>query len=120
MKVQEFINLLFEIEVNAHIAHLQTTGQGSFAKHSALNTLYDDIVDLRDRFVESYQGYYEIIKGYKSIQVKEDIDFIEYLTINCDRISLYRESLDEGYLQQICDDILELINSTKYKLKYLR
>jgi len=62
MKIQEFASLLFDIEINSHIAHLQTD---KYSDHMALNSLYVDIVDLRDRFIESYQGKYEIITGYK-------------------------------------------------------
>lgn len=64
MKVSEFVSYLFEIEVVAHIAHAQTT---SFAMHLALGTLYEDIVGHRDSFIESYQGKYGIITGYKSV-----------------------------------------------------
>lgn len=117
MKVQEFIQSLFEIEINAHIAHLQTS---SYAQHKALNDLYVDIVDLRDRFIESYQGNYGIISGYNTtFSVKEGTDMIPYLKNLKKDYKVYRDTLTEGYLQQIVDDIFELLNSTIYKLKFL-
>ena len=116
MKVQEFISLLFEIEINSHIAHLQTN---KYSEHVALNTLYDEIIDLRDRFVESYQGKNEIITGYK-VSSSEGIEMIPYLKSSLTSIEEYRLTLEDGYLQQICDDIIELITSTLYKLRFLK
>lgn len=116
MKINEFTSLLFEIEINSHIAHLQTD---SYSEHKALNELYVDIVDLRDRFIESYQGKYNIITGYK-VSSKEGIEMIPYLKSCLKSIEEYRLSLEDGYLQQICDDIIELLSSTLYKLKFLK
>lgn len=117
MTVEEFVSSLFEIEVNIHIAHLQTT---SYAEHKALNDVYEDIVELRDRFIESYQGKYGIIKGYKSFSIKEGLQPINYLKNFISQFEKYRLTLEQGYLQQICDDILELLNSAVYKLTYLK
>lgn len=117
MKTEEFASLLFEIETISHIAHLQTT---SFAQHLALDELYKNIVEHRDSFIESYQGKYGIIKGYKSFTIKEGLDMIQYLKESSSNIDTYRETLTEGYLQQIVDDIQELLNTVIYKLKFLK
>jgi hypothetical protein len=117
MKVEEFASSLFALETDIHIAHLQTD---SFAVHMALNSLYQDIVDLRDRFIESYQGKYGIIKGYKSFSISEGLVPVKYLTTKSEEYTAFRETLDCSYCQQICDDILELINGTLYKLKFLK
>lgn len=117
MKVQEFIQSLFEIEINAHIAHLQTS---SYAQHMALNTLYTDVVDIRDKFAESYQGQYGILKGFSgTISIKEGVDMVSYINSLKTPLNGFRESLTDGYLQQIVDDLFELLNSTVYKLKFL-
>lgn len=117
MNTQEFLSSLFEIEVNIHIAHLQTT---SYSEHKALDEVYSGIVDLRDRFIESYQGKYGVVKGYKSFQIKEAIDPINYLKDFCISYEEFRLTLEDGYLQQITDDILELLYSSIYKLKTLK
>lgn len=116
MTVQEFIGSLFEIEVNAHIAHLQTT---SYAEHKALDSLYKDIVDLRDGFIESYQGQFGIIEGYPQIKVQEFTSIVSYLTVKANAFRKYRSELTEGYLQNQVDTINELLFSTLYKLKNL-
>lgn len=116
MKIQEFASLLFDIETVAHIAHLQTN---KFSDHMALNGLYEDIVPLRDRFIESYQGKYGIIKGYDLDNKPEDDDIIDYLQDKAKAVESFREEIKDGYLQQIIDDILELLYGTLYKLKEL-
>jgi len=115
MKVQEFASLLFDIEINSHIAHLQTN---KYSDHMALNDLYENIVDLRDRFIESYQGKYEIITGYK-ITLKEGNEMIPYLKECLKSVEQYRLTLEDGFLQQITDDVIELLSSTLYKLRFL-
>ena len=117
MKVQDFTAKLFEIEVVTHIAHLQTT---SFSKHLALNSLYSDIVGLRDRFIESYQGKYGIITNYSKIEIKEGLDMVTYIRTCISEFETYRLTLEDGYLQQIIDDIIELLASTNYKLINLK
>lgn len=117
-KVAEFISALFELEVNIHIAHLQTS---SFSEHKALGELYEEISGLRDRFAEAYQGDYGIITGYKSFSIKEGINPYVYIDEQCEKIEEYRKTLDESpYLQAIIDDINELMYSVKYKLKFLK
>lgn len=113
--IMGFISSLFEVEVAAHIAHLQTK---SYAQHMALNDLYTGIVDLRDRFIESYQGKYGIMKGY-SVNVKEGQDMVKYIIEKLTLAEQTRPKLKDGWLQQITDDIIELYAGTLYKLKFL-
>ena len=115
MKVEEFASLLFDIESVSHVAHLQTK---KFSDHMALNDLYDGIVDLRDRFIETYQGKYGIIKGYE-LESDPEIEIKVYLKETVGAIEKYREELKDGYLQQIVDDVIELIYGTLYKLNTL-
>lgn len=104
----------------AHVFHLQTQ---SFAEHKALNDYYDGIVDLFDGIVESYQGKYGIIKNYKSFKIeqykngKKTISYFERLL---DIIDENRESVEDSYIQNQIDAIQELINSTIYKLRFLK
>ena len=115
--IKDFVTLLFEIEYVSHIKHLQTQ---SFAQHMALGGLYEGIVGHRDSYIESYQGKYGIINGYKVVSPREDMDILSYLKACTTKIEAYREKVTDGYLQQIIDDILELIYSTTYKLRFLK
>lgn len=114
---QEFVSVLFEIEVMAHIAHLQTT---SLSQHISLNDLYQSMPELRDAYAEAQQGISGIIRGYNNITVKEGVNMVEYLTKKCAEIKEYRETLTEGFLQQDVDNILDKIYSVMYKLKVLK
>jgi hypothetical protein len=117
----QFVSTLFASRTQAHIFHLQTP---SFAAHKALNDYYDEIVGLTDSFVEGYQGKYGIITGYTNVALLEyesDNAIINYFNILDMFISKTRNLVcPDSYLQNIIDEILALINSTLYKLKYLK
>lgn len=117
----QFVSTLFASRTQAHVFHLQTP---SFAAHSALNTYYDEIVGLTDSFVEGYQGKYGIITGYSNVALLEYEsceEIINYFTILNMYISKTRETVcQDSYLQNIIDEIVMLINSTIYKLTYLK
>ena len=104
----------------AHVFHLQTQ---SFAEHKALNDYYDGVVALFDGIVESYQGKYGIIKNFKTFKIeqyrngKKTISYFERLF---DIIEENRDSVDDSYLQNQIDTVQELINSTIYKLRFLK
>ena len=117
MKIQEFINCLFEIRINGHIAHLQTK---SFAEHKALDELYTGIVDLTDSYVETYQGIYGIITDYnEKISVKNGLDMTKYLMEERKKFREYRKEVLQTELQQKIDDIIEFLDTIIYKLKFL-
>ena len=117
----QFVSTLFASRTQAHVFHLQTP---SFAAHKALNKYYEQIVDLTDDFVEAYQGKYGIITGYANVALQEyesDDAIINYFAILDMYISKTREMIcPDSYLQNIIDEIVALINSTLYKLKYLK
>ena len=115
-KAAELISLLFNARTNAHFAHLQTS---SFAQHKALDEFYNGVVELADRFAESYQGCYGIITGY-NIGNLETNNAIQMLENQKSQIMTLRKSFDEPHLQQIIDDITELYSSTLYKMKFLK
>ena len=104
----------------AHVFHLQTK---SYAEHIALNGYYDAVVPLFDGIVESYQGKYGIIKNFKTFKVeqyrngKKTISYFERLL---DIIEENRDSVEDSYIQNQIDTVQELINSTIYKLKFLK
>jgi hypothetical protein len=116
MNCGEFLSSLFEITVVTHIAHLQTS---SFSEHKALGELYDGLEDQLDAYAEAYQGEYGIVKGYKDFKLSEGEDMVSYLKKKADEIEKYRGMLTEGYLQQLVDNMLELIKTTIYKLRFL-
>jgi hypothetical protein len=89
----------------------------------ALNAYYDGITELIDGLVESYQGQYGIIENYKSYDIqnyKSTDDTIKYLNGICEKVNKLRDCCKDSYIQNQIDTICELVNSTLYKLKFLK
>ena len=119
--IGQFISTLFASRTQAHVFHLQTP---SFAAHKALNDYYDEIVGITDGIAESYQGKYGIISGYGNIALQEYqsceaiIMFFETL---CMYVEKSRQILpQDSYLQNQIDEVVALIKSTIYKLRFLK
>jgi len=119
--IGQFVSTLFASRTQAHVFHLQTP---SFAAHKALNEYYDEIVDLTDGLVESYQGKYGIITGYGNVALQEYQScegIILYFTTLLMFIEKSRQVLcQDTYIQNQIDEIVALINSTIYKLRFLK
>ena len=116
------IGTLMQSRNQAHIYHLQVQGVGSYAAHKALNKYYDEIVDKIDGLAEGVQGRYGIITGYKMADtIREDNNARMYF----DGLSKFVEAIrkqipQDSYIQNQVDEIVDLIESTKYKLKFLQ
>lgn len=116
----EMISLLLHSRTQAHTLHSQTE---SYPEHKALNEYYDGIVDIIDGLVESYQGKYGIIKGYKSydiVEYKSTESTIKYLKDLCGKVEKLRDCCKDSYIQNQIDTVCELINGTLYKLRFLK
>ena len=110
----QFISFLFELEMNLHIAHLQTQ---SYAEHMALG-IWDDVADFRDSFTELLQKD-SILTGYTAPVVRE----VNGTIIVKNAISIvqrYRTTLTETNLQNEVDNLLTTLETALYKLKFLK
>jgi hypothetical protein len=117
---EEMISKLFHSRTQAHVLHLQTN---SYAEHKALQKYYNTIVDLIDDITESYQGKHGIIEGYKSYDIvnyQNNSQVVKYFQDLEKEVQKLREFFKESYLQNEIDNVEKLINSTIYKLKYLK
>lgn len=115
----EMVCQILHSQKQAHIFHL---GTKSFAEHMALNGYYDEIDELVDGLIESFQGKYGLLTNYKSYKVqsyKNKKQVLKYFTSLLNTIEEKRDSVDDSYLQNQIDTIQELIYSTMYKLKFL-
>lgn len=113
-----YIGTLMQSRNQAHIYHLQTT---SFAQHKALQDYYEGVVNLIDDLVESYQGKYGILRGYKMGNVlKEDDNPTMYFEGLCKFLETIATTLPQDtFLVNQYDEVMTLVQSTKYKLKFL-
>ena len=115
----EMISILLHSRTQIHTYHWQTK---SYAEHIALNGYYDGIVPLVDGLVESYQGKYEMLKGFKNYTINEyksTNETVKYLKGVFSKIEKLRKSCKDSYIQNQIDTVQELISSTLYKLRFL-
>ena len=111
-----FVATLLHSATVTHLQHLQTK---SYAAHKALQKYYEGIPDLVDSFAESYQGEYGLITDYPSDR-HNATDPKAYMDRLADFVSEIRSVLPkDSPLQNTVDEIMSLINSTRYKLKFL-
>ena len=117
-KVAQFTSTLFASRTQAHIFHLQTT---SYAQHIALGAYYDEIIPLVDSLTELIQGRYGIVRGYISpATFKEDDSTVSYFEALLKYVDLKRAELpQDSNIQNQVENIIDLVDSTLYKLKYL-
>ena len=119
----DMIATLLHSQTQVNIFHWQTKSQSSFSEHKALQEYYEGIDGLVDNIVESYQGKYEIITGYKTIKTvdyKSTEQVISYFKELDENIEKNRTSVKESYIQNQIDTVQELIYSTLYKLRFLK
>ena len=120
--VAEFIGTLLHSATITHFMHLQAQGEGSFAKHMALGTYYDEIVDLVDGLAETIQGCYEeIIAPYPNMFANVSGDALQYMRMLREYVSDNRQNMPQmSNIQNEIDTIVSLIDSTIYKLRFLK
>lgn len=117
--VMDLVMCLLHSVTNAHILHFQTT---SFSEHMALGTFYSEIGDLIDGFVEAFQGKYGLLTKYKAdFQLPDEpIAYLKYLQAEVETARRMPNFPQDSELQNEIDNIANLINSTLYKLRFLK
>lgn len=119
MTAAQFVGLLFLGRDVAHSVHLNTR---SFSKHMALNTFYNEIVELADTFTEAYQGRHGLVGQIVVPPNKKAANIIEFLQGQLNEIEAVRyEVVDrkDTALHNLIDEIVALYLSTLYKLRFL-
>lgn len=117
--VGEFIGTLLHSATITHFMHLQTR---SYAQHKALGAFYDEVVETTDSLAEAIQGHVgELIDGYPSMFANVSGEPLDYLLSLKDYVANNREKLPmESNIQNEIDAIATLIDSTIYKLTFLK
>lgn len=120
-KIADLVFELLHSSTKTHIAHLVTT---SYAAHKAMNSFYDDVIDLADDVAEQYQGAVEKILSYpESMELpplKTTEQVISYLRTLHSRITDIQKECSYSEISNTLDEVKSLINSTKYKLLFLK
>jgi hypothetical protein len=115
-----FVSRLLDSQRQTHIFHLQTK---SFAEHKALKHYYNAVGDIVDKICESVQGKYGILTGWKSFPTEEyqsNEQCINYFKTLLNDVSSCYDIVKDTYIQNQLDEVTTLINSTLYKLRFLK
>lgn len=117
---KDMVSILLHSQTQVHIFHLQTK---SYAEHKALQKYYEGIDVIVDGLIESYQGKYDVITQYNSVKnedYKSNEQVIKYFKALDTMIEKNRKEVKESFIQNQIDTVQELINSTVYKLRFLK
>jgi len=120
MNEGEFLITLLNAATIGHVLHLQSR---SYAEHKALNTFYSELPDLVDSVIEAWQGRHQELVQYpdQMVEVSEHKDSLEYLMFLKILVEEDRYVLgEESEIQNLVDNVAQLIDSTIYKLTFLK
>lgn len=118
------VKTLLHAKNQAHIYHWSVK---NYAQHKALQEFYMQITEDLDRLVEAYQGAFELIDftsneitSYESTDdIRKVITYFNDLKYKIDGWVEDKKKYSDSLLNSIVEDIIELVNTTLYKLKYL-
>lgn len=113
----DFLSTLNSCKQQAIFWHNQTK---SLSEHKALNSFYEDILDLLDSLVESVAGIYGRPQDYTThepVNYESNEQLMKYFQevytyVQSQRNSIYQET----WIQNQVDEIAQLVALTLYKL----
>jgi hypothetical protein len=109
--------------ISFHRLHLAVTGPGSFAAHTALGAFYEGLHGHADTLVEGYQGVAEKILTYTNMPIRTldtVADGVGYLRDLYNSITKLQGMMPYSEIVNNLDLVKDSINSTKYKLIFLK
>ena len=120
MNEGELLITLLNAATIGHVLHLQSR---SYAEHKALNKFYSDLPGLVDGVVEAWQGRNGELVEYpdQMVELSEHDDalvFVMYIKMVLEENRGVLGGASE--IQNLVDGIAELIDSTLYKLTFLK
>lgn len=117
--LSDLIGLLFKSRTDTHITHL-VQRKRLLCEHQALNTYYDEIVDLIDSFYET-AVVHNLVGNIVVPASMEILDSAQYFRDLYNKVESYRRLLNSTpFLISGLDDIQTLISQTLYRLEYIQ
>jgi len=114
--MEAFALALLNSATCAHIQHWQTR---KYATHKALKKYYEAIPDLVDSLAESYMGRNGLLGDFDE-EFELEKNPVKYFKALQKYVDENRKHLpNDKELQNIVDEVLNLINTTIYKLENL-
>ena len=121
------VKLVFELlngVTKVHINHLRVNGSGAYAAHTAMGVFYDEVGGLADDVAEQYQGVTENIITYPTSVELPNMstaeDCLSYMRTLYDMVNAAQDYCMYSEINNTLDEVKSLINSTKYKLLFLK
>jgi len=122
-----FVTNFLTLQNQLKVYHWQTQKKpGSYAQHMAFGTAYEELDPLIDDFIEIYQGKKGAIlaKGNFTVichNLKDDyVDFVdEFISYLQDHVTSSLDSEKDTDLLNIRDEMLAILNQTKYRLNMM-
>ena len=117
------VSELMNAATSFHKLHLKITGIGSYAGHKALNEIYDALPGHADDLAEGYQGAAEKLLDYKEVapRVLNSVeDALAYIREMTSMVTGLQAKMPYSEIVNDLDTIKSTLNSTKYKLLFLK
>jgi DNA-binding ferritin-like protein len=112
----EFIQTLLHAATNTHILHWQTK---SYAEHVALGKFYTELPELVDQLAEAIMGRYDITFTFKDSYYTPAATGKAELESLKEYVQEERKEIpQDSEIQNLCDEIAQLIDSTLYMLRF--
>jgi DNA-binding ferritin-like protein len=109
--------------ISFHRLHLKVTGDGSYAAHKALGEFYEGLHGHADTLIEGYQGVAEKLLNYTNMPIRTldtTSDAVGYLRDLYNTINKLQTMMPYSEIVNNLDLVKDSINSTKYKLLFLK
>jgi DNA-binding ferritin-like protein len=106
-----------------HRLHLKVTGEGSYSAHKALCKFYEGLHDKADTLIEGYQGVTEKLLSYTDMPIRTldtVADAVGYLRDMYNMVNKLQAMMPYSEIVNNLDLVKDAINSTKYKLLFLK
>lgn len=121
LDIKSVISSFFRLQLTVKLFHWNTK---NYDLHKITDKLHQDLLEINDRFVESYLGKYgdkNIILTNVDVDYISDSEIISYLEniINKVILSDYYKNVDKE-LRAIMDELLELLYTNIYLLKRVK
>jgi DNA-binding ferritin-like protein len=125
-KVAHCINDLMLAATSFQRLHLKVKNDGAYAAHMALKDVYEALPDIADTIAEAYQGATEMCIDWsgesesfpKVLNSVEDA--VSYIRELYERINMMQSYMPYSEIANELDELKMLLNTTKYKLLFLK
>ena len=119
--IEALISRVFYARNVAHFEHWRAKGVGSFAKHMALGSFYDEVIGAIDNLVEAYQGAFDLIGNIQAPETPKG-DVLALLEGDAAWIEEHHEDICLGNraVANLIDSLTGVYLSTIYKLRNLK